>query len=99
MLKTIRLLLVFHRLKVGLILFVVWAIASPELASAGGLKDTVKDLYGGDGILLAPPPPGGFNHAPHFQAASLQGLDDLSSKFVVHSWSPCAELQRYWIYV
>ena len=79
MLKTIRLLLVFQRLKVGLILFVVWAIASPELASAGGLKDTVKDLYGGDGILLAPPPPGGFNHAPHFQAASLQGLDDLST--------------------
>jgi len=75
--KKTRLLL--HRLKVVLMLLAVAAIGvSPKLAGAGGLQDTIKNLYGGDGILLAPPPPGGFSHAPHFQAASLQGLDRLS---------------------
>ena len=71
--------LLLHWLKVVLMLLAVAAIGiSPKVVSAGGLKDTIKNLYGGDGILLAPPPPGGFNHAPHFQAASLQGLDSLS---------------------
>ncbi|HEU4343389.1 MAG TPA: hypothetical protein VFU31_17715 [Candidatus Binatia bacterium] len=50
----------------------------PTLGSASGLKDTIKNLYGGDGILLAPPV-AGFSHAPHFQVTSLQGLDNLSS--------------------
>ncbi len=36
----------------------------PEPASAGGLKDFVSDLYGGDGITLAPPI-AGFKHQPH----------------------------------
>jgi hypothetical protein len=68
-----------HWLKAVLMVAAVAAIGiSPKVVSAGGLKDTIKNLYGGDGILLAPPPPGGFNHAPHFQAASLQGLDSLS---------------------
>jgi hypothetical protein len=68
-----------HWLKVVLVVLAVGAIGTaPNVVIAGGLHDTIKNLYGGDGILLAPPPPGGFSHAPHFQAASLQGLDNLS---------------------
>ncbi|MEE9519940.1 MAG: transporter [bacterium] len=50
----------------------------PEPVTAGGLKDFVKDLYGGDGITLAPPTMG-FNHQPHFTASSLRGLDALNT--------------------
>jgi hypothetical protein len=72
--------LLLHWFKVVFMLLAIAAIGiSPKGVSAGGLKDTIKNLYGGDGILLAPPPPGGFNHAPHFQAASLQGLDRLNA--------------------
>jgi len=75
--KKTRLLL--HWLNLVLMVLAIAAIGiAPTVVNAGGLQDTIKNLYGGDGILLAPPPPGGFNHAPHFQAASLQGLDSLS---------------------
>ena len=60
-----------------LMISLIWP--SPKPASAGGLKDTVKDLYGGDGITLAPPPPGGFNHSPHFTGSSLGALGTLNS--------------------
>jgi hypothetical protein len=48
-------------------------------AGAGALKDVVADLYGGDGILLAPTPPPFPSHAPHFAASSLAGLDNLGT--------------------
>ena len=38
----------------------------------------VRDLYGGNGIVLQPSPPP-FSHAPHFTASSLQGLDTLNT--------------------
>lgn len=48
-------------------------------ARAGDVKDVIADLYGGDGIFLAPTPPPFPSHAPHFAAASLGGLSDLGS--------------------
>ena len=56
----------------------VFPLSVECMTLASDLKNVVKDLYGGDGILLAPPP-GPINHAPHFLAQSLSGLDDLST--------------------
>ena len=50
----------------------------PGLANAGGVKDVVRDLYGGDGITLADVGPP-FSHVAHFTAASFQGLDELNT--------------------
>ena len=58
-------------------LLTLWCV-NPERLEARGLRDTVENLYGGDGILLAPAAPP-FSHAPHFIASSLQGLDNLSA--------------------
>jgi hypothetical protein len=44
-------------------------------AEAGGLKDAIANLYGGDGIRLEPV----FGHDPHFTVSSLSGLESLSS--------------------
>jgi len=49
------------------------------VAVAQGVKDVVKDLYGGQGILLAPTPPPFVNHAPHFAADSQSALNNLST--------------------
>jgi hypothetical protein len=57
--------------------FLLWVAAG--FLHAGGLRDTVRNLYGGDGILLAPSPPPFPSHAPHFKASSLQGLDNLGA--------------------
>ena len=70
------------RLKRGVTLtsilsFLLWIDAGP--LPADGLRDAVKNLYGGDGILLAPSPPPFPSHAPHFKASSLQGLDNLGA--------------------
>jgi hypothetical protein len=61
----------------ALLVLVVITATSPQFVYAGGLKDTVKNLYGGDGIILQPTPPPFPSHAPHFTASSLQGLDTL----------------------
>lgn len=50
----------------------------PQSAAAGDVADVVTDLYGGDGILLAPTPPPFPSHAPHFIASSLGELSDLN---------------------
>jgi hypothetical protein len=52
--------------------------AGLRVAEAQGLKDAVKSLYGGDGILLRPTAPPFPSHAPHFTVTSLQGLDQLN---------------------
>ena len=52
--------------------------AGLRVAEAQGLKDAVKSLYGGDGILLRPTRPPFPSHAPHFTVTSLQGLDQLN---------------------
>ena len=52
--------------------------AGPRVVEAQNLKDAVKSLYGGDGIILQPTPPPFPSHAPHFTVTSLQGLDQLN---------------------
>jgi hypothetical protein len=59
-------------LSVGLI----WDFSN---AWAGSLQNVVRDLYGGDGIVLQPSPPPFPSHAPHFTASSLQGLESLNT--------------------
>jgi hypothetical protein len=54
----------------------IWQLSSAE---AGSLKNVVRDLYGGNGIVLQPSPPPFFSHAPHFTASSLQGLESLNT--------------------
>ncbi|MEK6569009.1 MAG: transporter [candidate division NC10 bacterium] len=58
-----------------LILWVGW-FAGP--ADAGDLKDTIKNLYGSQGIRVEPSP--FFPVETRFQASSLQGLDQLNSQ-------------------
>ena len=58
------------------LLSLFWVTLEP--VAAGGLKDTVKNLYGGDGITLAPPV-AGFSHVPHFTVSSLGALDSLNT--------------------
>lgn len=57
----------------ALYLFVV-----PAKTEAGGLRDTVTNLWP-DGIHLQPSPPPFPSHEPHFLASSLQGLDSLNT--------------------
>ncbi len=66
------------RALVFLLLSVLCILPNPVVA--GGLKDFVADLYGGDGILLGATPPPFPSHQPHFAASSLGGLDSLSSE-------------------
>ena len=63
----------------GLVLVLVSLIWASPSAWAGNLKNVVRDLYGGNGIVLQPSPPPFPNHAPHFTASSLQGLESLST--------------------
>jgi len=58
------------------LVFCLWASSS---VSGAGLRDTVKQLWGGDGIKLQASPPPFPSHEPHFVASSLQGLDALDS--------------------
>lgn len=58
------------------LVFFPWLSSS---AGGAGLRDTVKHLWGGDGIRLQPSPPPFPSHDPHFVASSLQGLDALDS--------------------
>jgi hypothetical protein len=59
--------------------FLVGLCGFNTAADALGVKNVVKDLYGGQGILLAPTPPPFPNHAPHFAADSQTALNDLST--------------------
>jgi hypothetical protein len=56
----------------------LWGLAAPTVGWAGGLRDVVRDLYGGDGIRLEPTPPPFPSHDPHFTASSFEGLDSLN---------------------
>lgn len=53
-------------------------------AKGGDVADVVSDLYGGDGILLAPTPPPFPSHAPHFTTSALSGLDNLNNAIVAN---------------
>jgi hypothetical protein len=66
------------------ITFIVYAIAvgwQPSNAGAGGVRDVVKDLYGGDGITLLDVG-GPFSHTAHFTASASGGLDDLNTALI-----------------
>lgn len=60
-----------------LILWVGW-FAGP--AEAADLKNTIRNLYGNQGILLEPTPLPFFTQESRFQASSLQGLDKLNAQ-------------------
>jgi hypothetical protein len=63
-----------------LALVLVSLIWEAPCAGAGKLKNVVRDLYGGDGIVLQPPTDPRFpSHAPHFTVSSLQGLENLNT--------------------
>jgi len=53
---------------------------SVRLADAADLKDTIRNLYGGQGILLEPLPLPFPSQESRFQASSLQGLDQLNTQ-------------------
>jgi len=53
---------------------------SIRLADASDLKNTISNLYGGQGILLEPLPLPFPSQESRFQASSLQGLDQLNSQ-------------------
>ena len=64
--------------------FIVYAIAvgwQPPSAGAGGVKDVVTDLYGGDGITLLDVG-GPFSHSAHFTASASGGLEDLNTSLI-----------------
>ena len=60
-----------------LILWVGWFARSAE---ATDLKNTIRNLYGSQGILLEPSPLPFFTQESRFQASSLQGLDQLNTQ-------------------
>lgn len=53
------------------------ALGHAGSASAGELRNIVKDLYGGDGIILSQT--SNVVHEAHFTTFSLQGLENLNS--------------------
>ncbi len=65
-----------------LLLLVSWVGMFVRPAGAGDLKDTIRNLYGGQGILLEPSTLPFFSQAARFQASSLRGLDQLNSQLV-----------------
>src|SRR5215467_12083642 len=69
----------FSRNIVATSVFFIGLCGYSTVAAASGVKNVVKDLYGGNGILLAPTPPPFPNHAPHFAADSQTALNDLSN--------------------
>jgi len=69
------------RLRTVLNLSLILLLAgSVRLADAADLKDTIKNLYGGQGILLEPLPLPFPTQELRFQASSLQGLDQLNTQ-------------------
>jgi len=69
------------RLRAVLNLSLILLLAgSVRLADAADLKDAIRNLYGGQGILLEPLPLPFPSQESRFQASSLQGLDRLNSQ-------------------
>lgn len=62
------------------ILLILWIGGVAPSVEASDLKDTVKNLYGSQGILLEPSPLPFFTQESRFQASSLQGLDQLNTQ-------------------
>lgn len=60
------------------LLLILWAGWFAHPAGATDLKDTIRNLYGSQGIRVEPTP--FFTQETRFQAASLQGLDQLNNQ-------------------
>lgn len=60
------------------LLLILWAGWFAVPAGATDLKDTIRNLYGSQGIRVEPTP--FFTQETRFQAASLQGLDQLNNQ-------------------
>jgi len=61
-----------------LLIVLLSGVAAP--GEATDLKNTIRDLYGSQGIILQPIPLPFESKASRFQASSLQGLDQLNSQ-------------------
>lgn len=62
------------------ILLILWIGTVASVAEASDLKNTIRNLYGPNGILLEPSPLPFFTQESRFQASSLQGLDQLNTQ-------------------
>lgn len=65
---------------IAAILLILWIGGVAPSVEGSDLKDTVKNLYGGQGIFLQPSPLPFFTQESRFQASSLQGLDQLNTQ-------------------
>lgn len=62
------------------ILLILWIGSFAPSVEASDLKNTIRNLYGSQGILLEPSPLPFFTQESRFQASSLQGLDQLNTQ-------------------
>jgi hypothetical protein len=62
------------------ILLILWAGGFATSVEASDLKNTIRNLYGSQGILLEPSPLPFFTQESRFQSSSLQGLDQLNTQ-------------------
>ena len=62
------------------ILLILWVGGFAPSVEASDLKNTIRNLYGSQGILLEPSPLPFFTQESRFQASSLQGLDQLNTQ-------------------
>lgn len=62
------------------VLLILWIGTFVPSAEAANLKNTIRNLYGSEGILLEPSPLPFFTQESRFQASSLQGLDQLNTQ-------------------
>ncbi len=62
------------------VLLILWIGWFGRSAEATDLKNTIRNLYGSEGILIEPSPLPFFTQESRFQASSLQGLDQLNTQ-------------------
>ncbi len=65
---------------IAVILLILWIGGVAPSVEASDLKNTIRNLYGSQGILLEPSPLPFFTQESRFQASSLQGLDQLNTQ-------------------
>lgn len=68
-----------HRV-IAVVLLILWIGGVAPSVEASDLKNTIRNLYGSQGILLEPSPLPFFTQESRFQASSLQGLDQLNTQ-------------------
>ncbi len=69
--------------KTAVTLVIIWTfLLTSSVSDARPLRDLISGLYGGDGITLAPSPPGSPfpSHAPHFTVDSAASINRLNEQ-------------------